>query len=88
MIFRNNVSFLAIIQARLSSSRLPGKVLLPFPHLPIIHFLANRLKENNSTVINSTHDPENFDFVDHHIQIEHKQLYIQIHSFTIKHFVH
>jgi len=30
----------------------------------------NRLKENNSTVINSTHDPENFDFVDHHIQID------------------
>ena len=30
----------------------------------------NKLKENNSTVINSTHDPEDFDFVDHHIQIE------------------
>jgi len=27
------------------------------------------LKDNNSTVINSTHDPDNFDFVDHHIQI-------------------
>jgi ATP-binding cassette subfamily B protein len=30
----------------------------------------NKLKENNSTVINSTHDPENFDFADHHIQIQ------------------
>ena len=29
-----------------------------------------KLMENNSTVINSTHDPEDFDFVDHHIQIE------------------
>jgi len=29
----------------------------------------NKLKENRSTVINSTHDPENFDFADHHIQI-------------------
>jgi len=29
-----------------------------------------KLKENNTTVINSTHDPENFDFADHHIQIK------------------
>ena len=30
----------------------------------------NKLKENNTTIINSTHDPENFDFADHHIQIQ------------------
>ena len=30
----------------------------------------NKLKENNSTVINSTHDPENFDFAEHHVQIQ------------------
>lgn len=30
----------------------------------------SRLKENNITIINSTHDPENFDFADHHIKIE------------------
>ncbi len=29
-----------------------------------------KLKEKNTTVINSTHDPENFDFADHHIQIK------------------
>ena len=29
-----------------------------------------KLKDNHSTVINSTHDPENFDFVDNHIQIQ------------------
>ena len=29
-----------------------------------------KLKENNSTIINSTHDPGNFNFVDHHIQID------------------
>ncbi len=28
------------------------------------------LKLNNSTVINSTHDPDNFDFVDHHVEIK------------------
>lgn len=28
------------------------------------------LKLNNSTVINSTHDPDNFDFADHHIEIK------------------
>ena len=30
----------------------------------------NKLKENNTTIINSTHDPENFDFADHHLQIQ------------------
>ena len=29
-----------------------------------------KLKENNSTIVNSTHDLEDFDFVDHHIQID------------------
>ena len=30
----------------------------------------NKLKENNTTIINSTHDPENFNFADHHLQIQ------------------
>ena len=29
-----------------------------------------KLIDNNTTIINSTHDPENFDFADHHIQIQ------------------
>ncbi len=28
-----------------------------------------KLKENNTTIINSTHDPKNFDFVDYHYEI-------------------
>ncbi|MDB2532931.1 ABC transporter ATP-binding protein/permease [Candidatus Actinomarina sp.] len=28
-----------------------------------------KLKKNNTTIINSTHDPKNFDFVDHHYEI-------------------
>ena len=31
------------------------------------------LKLNKSTVINSTHDPDNFDFVDHHVDIQMKE---------------
>ena len=37
-----------------------------------------KLKENNTTIINSTHDPKNFDFVDHHYEIviinEHRKV--------------
>ena len=29
-----------------------------------------KLRENKTTIVNSTHDPDNFDFVDHHLQIE------------------
>ena len=32
----------------------------------------NKLKENNTTIINSTHDPENFDFADHHLEFKFK----------------
>ena len=28
------------------------------------------LQNENVTILNSTHDPENFDFTDHHIEIK------------------
>ena len=28
------------------------------------------LQNKNVTILNSTHDPENFDFADHHIEIK------------------
>ena len=34
----------AIIEARMSSSRLPGKVMMPICQIPSIHYLINRLK--------------------------------------------
>ena len=38
----------AIIEARMGSSRLPGKVMLNVNKKPLIHHLVNRLKETNS----------------------------------------
>ena len=52
-----------IIEARMSSSRLPGKVLLPVLDKPILHYLVQRLRSVNSidsivlaTTINETDD--------------------------------
>ena len=33
------------------------------------NIVFEKLKNTKATVINSTHDPENFDFVDHHYEI-------------------
>ena len=33
------------------------------------NIVFEKLKNSKSTVINSTHDPKNFDFVDHHYEI-------------------
>lgn len=44
-----NVKVIAIIQARLTSSRLPGKVLLPLPVIggsPLIYNVINKLKKS------------------------------------------
>lgn len=38
-----------VISARTSSSRLPGKALLPFPHTPVILYLYKRLQALAST---------------------------------------
>ena len=32
--------------------------------------IFNLLQKQNVTILNSTHDPENFDFADHHIEIK------------------
>ena len=54
----------AIIQARMTSKRLPGKHMLPVMGIPIIQHLVNRLKNvqsiNNivmATTINQAGDP-------------------------------
>ena len=33
------------------------------------NIVFKKLKENNTTIINSTHDPKSFDFADHHYEI-------------------
>ena len=41
---KKKILFAAIIEARMGSSRLPGKVMMPICKLPSIHYLVNRLK--------------------------------------------
>ena len=38
---------IAIVQARMSSSRLPGKVLMPLGGLPVIHHVTRRSERAN-----------------------------------------
>lgn len=50
----------AIIQARMTSSRLPGKVLIPIVGYPMLYHVVNRVssaKMVNQTVIATTDDP-------------------------------
>ena len=54
----------AIIEARMTSSRLPGKVLLPIAGIPALEMMIERLKQSKlldeicvATTINKTDDP-------------------------------
>ncbi len=52
----------AIIQARMASTRLPGKVLLPLKGMPMLQFQIERLKKSkmlNSIGIATSKNPEN-----------------------------
>ena len=44
----SGVRTLAVLQARLSSSRLPGKVLMPLGGIPMIGFMIERLRRSRS----------------------------------------
>ena len=39
---------IVVIEARMSSTRLPGKVMLPLGEVPVIEFIVNRLKKCNN----------------------------------------
>ena len=54
---KNSISVFAIIQARMGSSRLPGKVLMDIMGKPAIWHLVNQLKFSTKTKI-ITHDPK------------------------------
>lgn len=58
---KNNLKYVAIIEARMTSSRLPGKVLKKILGKPLIHYLIERIKRVKSindivvaTTVNST----------------------------------
>jgi len=56
------LKIVAIIQARMNSSRLPGKVLLPLKELPVLSWLMNRCSSCSlidRIIIATTTDPSN-----------------------------
>ena len=60
---KKNTQIVAIIEARMTSSRLPGKVLMKILERPILHYMIDRLKAVTlidrivlATTINSTDD--------------------------------
>ena len=54
---------LVIVQARLNSSRLPCKILLPFRDMTILSFILSRLKEFSLEFVLATTDTEYDDLV-------------------------
>jgi spore coat polysaccharide biosynthesis protein SpsF (cytidylyltransferase family) len=67
---------LAIIQARMGSSRLPGKVLMPLLDKPILGHLLDRLRPSKKVtefVVATTTNPEDQSIVDycnlHHVKV-------------------
>ena len=46
--------FIVIIQARMSSTRLPGKSMLPICGVPMLHYLVRRLTEKRLNVVVAT----------------------------------
>ena len=58
-------NFSIIIEARMSSSRLPGKVMLPLNNIPSIHYLINRIScvKNVDNIIVATTNNTNDDIL-------------------------
>lgn len=64
MFNNNRKKIVATIEARMTSSRLPGKVLLPLAGVPALELLINRLKKSKyideivvATTVNAADDP-------------------------------
>ena len=56
----NSTRTVAVIQARMASSRLPGKVMEPLHEMPLIGFLLNRVRqctEIDQVILATTVDP-------------------------------
>ena len=63
----NNLNIAIIIQARMGSTRLPGKVLLPVRRKPLLQYLLDRLKSANlelPIVIATSSEPADQPIVD------------------------
>lgn len=66
MLFRKNV--VAIIQARMASERLPGKVLLPMVGKPALHWCVDRVRKSksvNKIVVATTTNPKDIQIVNY-----------------------
>jgi len=59
---------IAIVQARMGSTRLPGKVMYPIHGVPLIELLLKRLaqaKRINTIIVATSKNPENKPLIDH-----------------------
>lgn len=64
----NEPTVTAIIQARLSSSRLPGKVLLPLAGIPLIHHIVERARACrlvNGVIVATSQEPSDDPLVEY-----------------------
>jgi spore coat polysaccharide biosynthesis protein SpsF (cytidylyltransferase family) len=62
-----NPSMIAIIAARMGSSRLPGKVMLPLAGKPVFQHLIERIQKSelfDTIVLGTSHDPQNQPLID------------------------
>jgi spore coat polysaccharide biosynthesis protein SpsF len=60
-------TIILIIQARMSSTRLPGKSMMPLANKPLVYRMVERLnkcKKIDKIVISTSHEPEDQVLVD------------------------
>ena len=65
MVTQSSKPLVAIVQARMSSSRLPGKVLFPLSGLPMVHQIHNALLRSKfiDTIVIATSDETSDDIL-------------------------
>ena len=67
---KNKEKIGAIIQARMSSKRLPGKVLRLINGIPILEHITSKVKESrfiNTCIIATTNEKEDLKLVGYHL---------------------
>jgi spore coat polysaccharide biosynthesis protein SpsF (cytidylyltransferase family)/aryl-alcohol dehydrogenase-like predicted oxidoreductase len=68
---KNSIDSVVVIQARLNSSRLPGKVLLPINSIPVVVLTANRAGNTGKKVLVATSNERSDDQLCEELQKNH-----------------